>query len=129
MKKPPRRHDGGRDAGRQLWDPAMTDFRACGTIMGPAGLTAVFGMGTGGAPPVSSPELGRGGSAPTAAVDALHGIRWSATHASVVRHGFVVGRDPRGSRIVADGIIHGPELVAAPGVGRRRVGVAKPLGC
>ncbi len=34
----------------------MTDFRARGTIMGPAGLTAVFGMGTGGAPPVSSPE-------------------------------------------------------------------------
>ena len=25
----------------------MTDFRAKGTIMGPAGLTAVFGMGTG----------------------------------------------------------------------------------
>ena len=34
----------------------MTDFRASGTIMGPAGLTAVFGMGTGGAPQVSSPE-------------------------------------------------------------------------
>ena len=32
--------------------PAMTDFRARGTIMGLAGLTAVFGMGTGGAPPV-----------------------------------------------------------------------------
>ena len=37
----------------------MTDFRAKGTIMGPAGLTAVFGMGTGGAPRVSSPESGR----------------------------------------------------------------------
>ncbi len=34
----------------------MTDFRARGTIMGLAGLTAVFGMGTGGAPPVWSPE-------------------------------------------------------------------------
>ncbi len=34
----------------------MTDFRAwCGTIMGPAGLTAVFGMGTGVAPPAWSP--------------------------------------------------------------------------
>jgi hypothetical protein len=32
--------------------PAMTDFRARGTIMGLAGLTAVFGMGTGGTPPV-----------------------------------------------------------------------------
>ena len=38
----------------------MTDFRARGTIMGPAGLTAVFGMGTGGAPRVWSPEGGRG---------------------------------------------------------------------
>ena len=34
----------------------MTDFRALGTIMGLAGLTAVFGMGTGVAPPVWSPE-------------------------------------------------------------------------
>ena len=37
--------------------PAMTDFRAKGTIMGPAGLTAVFGMGTGVTPPVWSPEI------------------------------------------------------------------------
>jgi hypothetical protein len=37
----------------------MTDFRACGTIMGPAGLTAVFGMGTGVAPRVWSPESNR----------------------------------------------------------------------
>jgi hypothetical protein len=34
----------------------MTDFRAKGTIMGPTGLTAVFGMGTGVTPPVWSPE-------------------------------------------------------------------------
>ena len=37
--------------------PAMTDFRARGTIMGLAGLTAVFGMGTGVTPPVWSPEM------------------------------------------------------------------------
>jgi hypothetical protein len=37
--------------------PAITDFRAKGTIMGRAGLTAVFGMGTGVAPPVWSPEM------------------------------------------------------------------------
>ena len=36
--------------------PAMTDFRARGTIMGPTGLTAVFGMGTGVTPSVWSPE-------------------------------------------------------------------------
>ena len=35
--------------------PAMTDFRARGTIIGPTGLTAVFGMGTGVTPPVWSP--------------------------------------------------------------------------
>ena len=33
----------------------MTDVRAKGTIIGPAGLTAVFGMGTGVAPRVWSP--------------------------------------------------------------------------
>ena len=37
----------------------MTDFRARGTIMGLAGLTAVFGMGTGVTPPVWSPESAR----------------------------------------------------------------------
>ena len=36
--------------------PAITDFRAKGTIIGLAGLTAVFGMGTGVTPPVWSPE-------------------------------------------------------------------------
>ena len=35
----------------------MTDFRAKGTIMGPTGLTAVFGMGTGVTPSVWSPEI------------------------------------------------------------------------
>ena len=61
-KKPaaPRFGDGGL-----LKDPAMTDFRAKGTIMGLAGLTAVFGMGTGGAPPVSSPEIDRGAVKPS----------------------------------------------------------------
>jgi hypothetical protein len=37
--------------------PAITDFRAKGTIMGLAVLTAVFGMGTGVTPPVWSPEM------------------------------------------------------------------------
>ena len=54
-KKPPVVE--GFDRGRLWWMiPAMTDFRAIGTIMGLAGLTAVFGMGTGVAPPVCSPE-------------------------------------------------------------------------
>jgi hypothetical protein len=33
----------------------MTDFRTKGTIIGPMGLTAVFGMGTGVTPSVWSP--------------------------------------------------------------------------
>src|SRR4051812_13088795 len=45
----------------------MTDFRAWGTIMGPAGLTAVFGMGTGVAPPVWSPGSRPGGDQAPAA--------------------------------------------------------------
>src|SRR5271155_3436605 len=45
--------------------PAITDFRAKGTIMGLTGLTAVFGMGTGVAPPVWSPESGREGDDPS----------------------------------------------------------------
>jgi hypothetical protein len=39
----------------------MSDFRAKGTIIGPTGLTAVFGMGTGVAPPVWSPGIRRAG--------------------------------------------------------------------
>src|SRR3954451_6055210 len=56
--EPPRSsHEGGPGRCVSLRIPAMTDFRAKGTIMGPTGLTAVFGMGTGVAPPVWSPEM------------------------------------------------------------------------
>jgi hypothetical protein len=56
--------------------PAMTDFRAVGTIMGPAGLTAVFGMGTGVAPPVWSPE-----SRPAGGQARPGAVRWGRSHA------------------------------------------------
>ncbi len=62
-KRTARDPNGGRGRSRG-GIPAMTDFRALGTIMGPAGLTAVFGMGTGVAPPVWSPgRRPRGGHA------------------------------------------------------------------
>ena len=64
-------------------DPAMTDFRARGTIMGPAGLTAVFGMGTGGAPQVSSPESAGGAVRPARLV----GRSGSRSGMSVSRRG------------------------------------------
>ena len=51
---PGRRNRSGAAFARRI--PAITDFRAKGTIMGLAGLTAVFGMGTGVTPPVWSPE-------------------------------------------------------------------------
>ncbi len=66
-----------------LEDPAMTDFRAKGTIMGLAGLTAVFGMGTGGTPPVSSPEIGRG----VVRLSGRRWFRWSVTHRMLIRGG------------------------------------------
>jgi hypothetical protein len=50
-----------RPSGREaISTPAMTDFRARSTIMGPTGLTAMFGMRTGVTPPVSSPEESAG---------------------------------------------------------------------
>ena len=50
---------------------AMTDFRARGTIMGPTGLTAVFGMGTGVTPSVWSPEKRPAGVSRPAGRDSL----------------------------------------------------------
>ena len=112
----------------------MTDFRARGTIMGPAGLTAVFGMGTGGAPPVSSPEVGGGAVRPPRP-------RWmrSDGHAPGESHGddgggwiSSGGREPdrigsdRGR--LADHL--GPTPAGPPiAMGRVRVGVVKRLGC
>ena len=54
----------------------MTDFRARGTIMGPTGLTAVFGMGTGVTPPVWSPEMPPEGGQ---AAPGVRSIGWSVT--------------------------------------------------
>ena len=54
--------------------PAMTDFRAEGTIMGLAGLTAVFGMGTGVTPPVWSPEKRPPGGAAGAVVVVVNAV-------------------------------------------------------
>ena len=97
--------------------------------MGLAGLTAVFGMGTGGAPPVSSPESGRG------AVRPLGRGGWSgAGHSTARSCGWVVaihpGRGPRTGRGRRMVIELGPARI---GVLRRwwrgPVGVVKPLGC
>ena len=52
------------------------------TIMGPAGLTAVFGMGTGVTPPVWSPEKPPAGCHATPAAFFLWMFRWSITRSS-----------------------------------------------
>ena len=51
-----RSHSKGSGSGLHEQIPAITYFRAKGTIIGPGGLTAVFGMGTGVTLLVRSPE-------------------------------------------------------------------------
>ena len=58
----------------------MTDFRAKGTIMGLTGLTAVFGMGTGGTPPVWSPEKRPAGGQARRARVLSHGGRHASSN-------------------------------------------------
>jgi hypothetical protein len=91
----------------------MTDFRAGGTIMGLAGLTAVFGMGTGVTPPVWSPERRpAGGQAGPGA-----SVRWVGH----TRHGGILNStltNPCGITVP----------IAVPG-GSGPIGVVKLLGC
>ena len=108
----------------------MTDFRAVGTIMGLAGLTAVFGMGTGGTPPVWSPEKRPAGgeAAPVAvcgsASSAVITPRQGVVEAVAPPH----GPDKRGSRKRL-----GTILVNARDPWLRhyseRIGVVKHIGC
>ena len=125
-KRTPRAAGPGVFAGDELGVPAMTDFRAGGTILGPAGLTAVFGMGTGRTPPVWSPGKrpagGRGRAGRTLAV-----VRSSVTQ----RPGVGVARcisatGPSEGTCVTGGRTLVP--VRWPRV-RPRIGVVKSLGC
>ena len=118
-------------AGVGCEDPAMTDFRAKGTIMGLAGLTAVFGMGTGGTPPVSSPESAGGRSGPPAAVvpvvvtQAQTRMQWRGrrceSHPRRVAPIWIAGSSIEGSVGSPDS---SPPRVSW---GRRRIGVVKRL--
>ena len=93
--------------------------------MGPAGLTAVFGMGTGVAPPVWSPEKRpRGGPAAAVAVLGVVGQaptgRWDRGRGDMLRDGTLPIGGSRG-HVRTGGVGRG---------GRRaRVGVVKSLGC
>ncbi len=103
-------------AAARVGDPAMTDFRAWGTIMGPAGLTAVFGMGTGGAPPVSSPELGRAGVSP----GGRGGDRRDST-VGRTRVGSWPGDHPRSRAPTGRGSLRLGMVASWPGLSRPRV--------
>ena len=87
--------------------PAMTDFRARGTIMGLAGLTAVFGMGTGVTPPVWSPESRPAGGQAGPGVSFGGSVTREAGHS---RHSRTLYRDHCP-------IARGPALAAADGSG------------
>ena len=83
----------------------MTDFRARGTIMGPTGLTAVFGMGTGVTPPVWSPEKPPAGgqAAPVAFVQSNPVVDHAGKTTVATRSGWRTSSprvDPHGRGIV-----------------------------
>ena len=100
--------------------PAITDFRAKGTIMGPTGLTAVFGMGTGVTPPVWSPEKHPAGgqAAPGTGFN-----RWSDHAVRTVR--LVAGRPvsplsgPPRPRTIGPRRLVGGQDISTPRFGRR----------
>ena len=103
----------------------MTDFRARGTIMGLAGLTAVFGMGTGGAPPVSSPEVGRGAvRPPRPSVVPRAGHAGKQVSCVAVAVSSDRSRAPTGVGVV-DEILADRSRRRSAGCRRRRIGVVK----
>ena len=110
----------------------MTDFRAEGTIMGLAGLTAVFGMGTGVTPPVWSPGTALAGLCnPPGSV----AVSWVISVGLCVAAAFCYIREQHLGRWIA--LCVGSCTPSEPYFAcifihaslRRRVGVVKPLGC
>ena len=125
-ERPPAGPSSGR-AGGGDGTPAMTDFRADGTIMGPTGLTAVFGMGTGGAPPVWSPESRPAGG--RAAPAATIAVGWSRRRHTEARAGRAHSLPEPNRSLVAgyfgiDGSRGAPDRPSRPGRGGR-IGVVK----
>ena len=112
--------------------------------MGLAGLTAVFGMGTGGAPPVSSPEGGRGvaklarSRVQAGRRDVVEQVERRRTTVCIITKTWIfTDAFRRGDTgrvgLLAKGGPAGVEVMAGPGCfwlrKRRRVGVVKPFGC
>ena len=134
QEEPPRSRVGRGAAGEEV--PAMTDFRARGTIMGPAGLTAVFGMGTGVAPPVWSPgNRPAGGQATPAASVRSTAVGRSRRRIPIAGSASAVVAASDLSPDACRGVGHVREALATPAPARLAggrgggVGVVKPLGC
>src|SRR5262249_41457783 len=111
----------------------MTDFRARGTIMGPTGLTAVFGMGTGVTPPVWSPERRPAGgqAAPGVGQSGVRSRRRDTAAVGWRRPSLPTGPLPAAGSL-ARGVGRGigrfswaPRSVAAAGGRGGRIGVVK----
>ena len=99
-------------------DPGDDRLSRVSTIMGPAGLTAVFGMGTGVAPPVWSPGKRAAGDAPDARVEFA---MWQESCSS--RRGIEHDPPPRRTRAIVS-----ISLLGSSG-SHRRPGCAEMRGC
>ena len=132
QKKPPRIDSDRSGAASVRKIPAITDFRAKGTIMGLAVLTAVFGMGTGVTPPVWSPEMcPAGGQASRARnfrgwshIESTdpHPNEWVFFHASL-------SKKPYGHGTPIDRVSCRLLLLGGQRGGSAPIGVVKLLGC
>ncbi len=101
----PLRTSGGRSGAAWIEDSGDNRLSRQSTIMGPAGLTAVFGMGTGVTPPVWSPENRPADCQATPAAIP----RWSVTGTWSSRHTRSSGTSARTkTNPLSSGICHLP---------------------
>ncbi len=122
--------------GASMGDPGDDRLSRCCTIMGPSGLTAVFGMGTGVAPTVWSPERRPAGVfRPAGRVSVGRSIRHDRWRRPLTfRRSRPLGPDRESS--TWRGFAWKRRACVRPGSARParlmrggRIGVVKPLGC
>ena len=113
--------------GLSLEDPGDHRLSRQSTIMGPAGLTAVFGMGTGVTPPVWSPRIPAAGDQ----ARRRHLLRWPVTTNRLSRSrtplAGIVGTPHDPVRIGE--LCGGHRPIASPLLRGGPIGVVKLLGC
>ena len=110
-------------------DPGDHRLSREGTIMGPAGLTAVFGMGTGVTPPVWSPEKPAGGRSSHAGRDPPM-VGHAANRWVHARHReWHVSENSTAEPFRRSGESTCDRLLCASVAGGEPIGVVKLLGC